>query len=377
MRQKKLKKRIIACLTLSILLLSCTSYAHAANDMSQKTISPNKMQEWDNGALVTSKTNGEGKDFSLSVAADTSGLVKGNYTVYMFSLMDRSPQDYDGMRFHFKNGERSPLKINLVFNVDSDTSVSLTDDSFVILEADSQGINESVAPGYGTLTIPAGFDGTIYVPFSQLYTAHGKQVSLTKIQSWGITSVMTQDQTIHYSMGNIALLENSVSAMKDSYYFITVSGSDKIESPTAGSVLDSYQAKVRNLKGHKVKKKMRFYLEQNVKGASISEDGTLEVTSACKAKEIRVCAKTENSINAGVFTTAMVRGRASETVPNPAAMQNIESPVYAMLGRSINRIRIVAAVVALCLSVLFMYWFSTSNTNYMTIKKKLYEILKR
>lgn len=376
-RQKERKKRMIVCLSLSILLLSCTSYAHAVTDTSEKIITPNKMSEWDNGALVTSKTSGKEKNFSLSVGADTSGLAEGNYTIYMYNLMDRSVRDYDGIRFHFTNREDSALKINLIFTVDSHTSVSLTDSSFAILESDNQRMNESVFPQYGTLSVPAGFEGTIYVPFSQLHTSHGKNVSLTEIQSWGITTVMAQDQTIHYSVGDIALLEDSVSSMKDRYYFITVSGSNKIEVPSAGSSLNSYRAKVKNLKGHTVKKKIRFYLDQNVKGVSISNDGTLEVTSACKAKEIRVCAKTKNSTNSGVFTTTIVSGGAANAVPNPSDMQELGGPVFTILEQLVNRIRIVAVAIALCLTVLFSYWFSTSNTNYDAVKKKLYDIFRR
>jgi len=375
-KRNKVRKRIIICLSVCFLLLSFLGNAYAVSSKSEETITPSQIKEWDDGANVTSESSGTGENFRVSVFADTNGLKEGYYSIYLFDNKVRSVRSYDGVRFNIKNDNNTELKINLTFTVNSKVSISLTDSSFAILESDNQNINETVAPAYGTISIPAKFDGTVYVPLSQLYTSDGERVTLTKIQSWGITTVMSQDQKIHYQIGNIAFLRESVASMKDSYYFITVSGNSTISIPHTGSVIENYNAQVKDFDNNSVDQNVTFSLAESIAGVSVSKNGKLEVGSDCVASEIKVCAKSENSINSGVFMITLQHNdtaAGSDEIPRASEVLNIMSPVYTQLSKSVTLIKFLSIAIALIIGAIFLNWFKDSNNNYNAIKRKLYK----
>ena len=373
---KKVRKRVILCLSVCFLLLSFPGNASAVTSESEETITPSEMKEWDNGANVTSESSGTGENFQVSVFADTNDLKEGYYSIYLFDNTVRTVKTYDGIRFNIKNDNSTELKINLTLTVNTDVSVSLTDSSFALLESDNQSIHETVAAAYGTISIPAKFDGTVYVPFSQLSTSDGERISLTKIQSLGITAVMSQGQTVHYVIGNIAFLRNSVTSMKDSYYFITVSGSSKITIPHTGSEIETYHAEVKDLDSNPVDQNVTFYLDESIAGVSISKDGKLEIESDCVASEIRVCAKTENSVDSGVLRISLQHSdtaAGAAAVPGVNEVHTIMLPVYTELNKSMQLIQILSIAIALIIGAVFLNWFKDSNENFYSIKRKLYK----
>lgn len=366
-------KRIFVCL-LTLLLLSAGT-VFAASSVSQKAITSYWLKVWNDGAKVTTTSSGVGANFKAGLEADTGGLKKGYYSVYLYDIGFRNLRAYDGISFHLKNEGGAALKINLTMTVDSKTSVAMNDSSYAILESAAQNIRETVVPSYGTLAVPAGFDGSVYIPFSRLYTAGGKSVPLTSIQSWGITAVMLQNQHIKYQIGNIELLSGSIASMKGSYYLISLSGSDSLTTPGIGSLIEFYHAKVKDLDGNPVGQSATFYLKKSVAGVSISKDGKLGVDSGCTASEVTVCAKLPNSVNSAELTVSLRHGTAAAVlngIPAVSAVPKITTSALTALKGYLNLFRFFAVMIAVLLAILFYKWFSEANENFARIKNKLY-----
>lgn len=364
---------LVICLSVFCAFLMLSGTASAVASDSKRVITPGEMKEWDNGAKVTCSGSGSGSNFRESMVADTSGLKKGYYSVFLYDVKARNLQSYDGFAFNLKNQNDSDLKINLTFTVNSKTSLTLSDSSYAILESSDQSISEAITPAYGTLSIPANFDGTVYIPLSKLCTSDGKTVSPAQIQSWGITSVMTENQQVKYQAGNFELLSGSIASMKASYYLFSLTGSSRIAVSNTGSVIEFYQAQVKDLDGNPVGQAATYSLKKAVSGVTISKDGRLEVDSDCTAPSVTVCSKLANSVDDGELTVSLQHGRtvAAAGIPRPSAVPKITTPAESKLNGFMNWIRFAAIVIAVFFGVIFYSWFSEAKSNYLKIKDKL------
>lgn len=375
---KKARKVITICLAVFFFSLPFYNTVYVNASQSPTVITPGKIQEWDNGAKVTKKSSGSGKNYKVSVKADTNGLSEDYYSVYLYDYTERSVRSCDGIRFYFKNKNQTDMKINLTLTVNSKVSVTMMDSSFAILESNNQSTKEVVLTSYGTITIPANFSGTIYVPFNQLSDSDGHKVTLEKIQSWGITVVMLKDQQIQYTFGNIAFLNNSMEAIKDQYRLITLTGISNIIIPHTGSIIENYRAKVKDLEGNPVKEKVTFSLKESIAGASITKDGKLEVKSTCVASEIIICAKAKNHVNYGSFKVSTERSSTAtgtiSTIPRAADVPKINSAFYRTLEESVILIRILVMILTIFFGAILLHWFSEAKANFVIIKNKLYKI---
>lgn len=372
---KKPGKLLIACLFSFFLLLSFHSTALAVSSQGQHIIIPDKLREWDNGAKVTAVSKGSRENYHVNVSANTNGLKKGYYSIYLYDISERNLDPYDGICFNFKNLTDADIKINLTLTINSQTSIAMTDSSYAILESADQNLKESVFPAYGTILIPARFDGTVYIPFSRLYTTKGKNILPEHIQSWGITAVMTQNEQIQYEFGNIKFLCESIASMKN-YNLITVSGKDQVAIPSNGSALTFYQSTVKDLNGNPLKKRAMFYLKKSSPGVTISKDGRLEVNSSCTAQKITICSKVANCVNWGELTVPLERKGITSAldngIPQPSNVQKITTTADVKINQSICWIQIIFGTIVLFLGAIFYEWFSEYSTNYTKIKNELY-----
>lgn len=373
-KHDKTGKRILICFSALFLILSLSGTAFAISGTVSQVISPGSMREWDNGAKVTKTHSGTGRDYRLSVQSDTSGLTKGYYSVYLYDLTSRAIRSDDGISFYFKNENDTAMKISLTMVVNSKTSVSLTDASYVLLESADRSLIESVAPSSGTVSIPADFEGTVYVPFSRLYTFDGLSVPLTRIQSWGITVVMTENQQLRFQLGDVTLLSGSLASMKGSYYLISMTGDNSVTVPNVGAATESFQVQAKDLDGNPVNEAPVFYLKSKTAGVTLSEDGTLQVTAGCEASGVTVCAKLPDSVN---FAQTEVTFKKISTggwagVPSPSSVEKLTLPIYTRLNHTAGLIRALAAVTVLILTVIFCRWLYEGQLSYRRIRDKLY-----
>jgi hypothetical protein len=374
---KKVKKLCILCFAEIFLLLFFQNTVFAVTSESQKVITPGNLKVWNDGANITKKSSGKGEDYQVAVLADTTDLEEEYYSVYIYDDTVRNIKSFDGISFDFKNENNVELKINFTLRINSKTNVSMTDASFAILESADDSVPEVIPITYGTISLPANFAGTIYIPFTQLYTLEGDGVSLSQIQSWGITTVMPKDQQIQFTIGNIAFLDGSVDCMKDSIYLITISGNNEITVPNTGSVIESYRVEAKDLESNIVDDDTTFYLKEGIEGVTISKNGELEIANNCVASEITIYANTQNSLNNGKTILTLKRVSAAVAaagVPKAEDVKKITSTTYNKLTKSVTLIQIIAVVIALIISAIFSTWFTEAKKNYILIKSKLYKI---
>lgn len=341
---------------------------------SQHVISPGDMKVWNNGAKVTKTYSGQGTNYQISVQASTDGLSKGYYSVYLYDLTARDLTSDDGISFDFQNRSSTDLKINLTFTVNSSTTVSMTDASYAVLESTDHSLEEIVSPSYGTISIPSNFNGTIYVPLSKLYTLDGTSVPLTKIQSWGITAVMTENEQMHYQIGNIQFLNGSMDAMRSKYYQISLSGNDAVTIPRLGSTMEIYQAHIKDMDGNAVTQNPTYYLKENVPGVTLSADGELQVLSGCTASSVTIGTKLGDSVTFTQKTITLKRSTTagnSISIPRPSNVPKITKPVDAILNRYVGAIRITAGAIIAILIIIILKWFFDANHYFIKIREKL------
>lgn len=382
MRKQRKCKSIISWLLFFFIALVSGSLlqnpALAFASQLQNVISPGNMNVWENGAKVTKTYSGEGSNYHISLRANTFGLSKRYYSVYLYDLTARNLASYDGIAFNFQNKSGAALKIDLTFTTNSGTSASISDGSYAILEKADHSLEESASPSYGTISIPANFDGSVYVPLSKLYTSDGKNVSIAKIQSWGVTAVMSENEQIEYQMGNIRFLGGSLAAMRDQYYQISLSGVDSISIPHFGSTIESYQAQIKDMDNNAVTQNPTFYLKNNVPGVTLSADGKLQISSDCTASSVTIGVKLGNSMTFSEKTIALKKSAAAKSgvgVPQPSIVPKITKPAYVTLNRWLGTIRIFAGVVLVVLIGIVFSWFFSANRHYIHIRKKLLEMI--
>lgn len=373
---KNAKKIVVLSLAWFFLFLLFQNTAFAAGSETEKAITPGKMKEWDDGVNVTQESSGKGKDYQMSVTADTSGLEEGYYSFYLYDYTTRSVKPNDGIRFNLKNESDTELKINLTITVNSKVNVTMADSSFAILESADQSMKEVVYLTYGTLSIPANFDGTVYVPFTQLYTEDGENIPLLQIQSWGITTNMSQEQQAQFTVGNICFLTKSIDSVKDSYFLFSTTGNSEITVPTTGTVMEIYQVEVKDIDGNHLDDDIIFSLEDNIAGAWISKDGKLEVGSDCVASEVTVCVKTNKSINSGKLKIKLEQVSAvvaASGIAKASDVKGITTLIYSKMNEYMKVIRVLLFILVLVFVFIFYEWFLESKNNYDSIKNKLFK----
>ena len=374
-KRSKVKMRFAAIAAALLLFICFQAPAFAVPSASQDVISLYKMSLWGNGAKVTTSASSQYTRYRMSVSASTKGLKKNYYSVYLYNQKERYIESYDGISFYFHNQNDTDMKINLNLSVSAETNVSMSDSSFAVLETADHTLREIVYPKYGTVAIPAHFSGTVYIPFSKLYTKDKKSVSLYHIQSWGITAVMSENQHIQYQFGDVAFLRGSAASMKSSYFFVSITGGDSLTIPKVGSMQTNFGTKIRDMNGNPVKRAVTYSLKDHMPGVSISKTGELELDSSCTAETITILAKPAGSANVGQLTVTLLHPgtAASLAVPETAVVPQLTLPVYALLNQYMNLIRIVAVFILLILSALVYQWFYKASTHNKKIKKELYQ----
>lgn len=375
------KTSIIFAIILCFIFISpIKSYATDTAKETSSFITPHMLKEWDDGAKVKKKVKGSGKNYTLSVTADTTGLSEGYYSVYYYDYGQRNIASYDGIQYHFSNPNAFELKINTTFTISKNKSVSLVDGSYVILTSDDKTVNKVEKTIYGTITIPSGFTGMVYLPFSQLHTSKGGEIALKSIMSWGITTVMAQEEQANYEISQIAFLHNSVANKKASYLVYSIDGISNINIPSVGSTLEAYQVSATDMLGNAVTDEIDFFLPESISGVSISADGKLEIQNNCVATSIVIGAKTKNSTNAGTFTITLnhlTAAAAKAGVPNAVDVPSIASAKIDFAVKWIVWIRVGAALILLAIAGILFSWMLVARAHYKEMKAKFYDSLKR
>lgn len=373
MKKKKLITLGILCCLISIFTYIPVS---AISSDAKTTAKPAEFSEWDNGVQVIKEIMNNTDRYTLKVNADTIGLADGYYSYFLYENKSRNLGGYDGISFEISNKNEIPLKMNVSMTPKSGTGLTLKDEGTLILESLDGNEGEVIQVSNGTFEIPARFNGVVYIPFNQLKNDDGKEVSINNIVTWGFTGVLEEGQEVKFEISNINFLKGSFLLQEEKYKNIHITGNDKIYLSSKGTIIENFKAEVKTLGGEAVNSDVTFFLENEVEGASISEDGWLEITSNCKETAITVCAKSSDSSGIGKFNVQLLKpesGNKTGYIPAASEIKSIMPSSYQFLIDKIVWARIILIVIALIFLSIFGSWLVKSRIKYLILKQEIYQ----
>lgn len=374
-----MKKKKLIVLTILYCLISVFTYipVFAISSDAKVTVKPDEFSEWDNGVEVIKEIINNTNGYTLKVNADTIGLADGYYSYFLYENKSRNLGGYDGVSFEINNKNEIPLKMNVSMTPKSGTGLTLKDEGILILESLNGNEGEVIQVSNGIFEIPAGFNGVVYIPFNQLKNDDGKEVSINNIATWGFTGVLEEEQEVKYEISNINFLKGSFPLQEEKYKNIHIAGNDKIYLSSKGTIIENFKAEVKTLEGEAVNSDVTFFLENAVEGASISEDGRLEIASDCKETAITVCAKSSDSFGIGKFNVQLLKPESENKtsyIPASSEIKSIMPPAYQFLIDKIVLARIVLIVIALIFLGIFGSWLVKLRIKYLILKKEIYQL---
>ncbi len=343
---------------------------------SEKAITLKKFSVWDNGVTIEQERAKETEKDEITINANTLNKEEGYYSVYLYENKVQNLSRYDAITFFLGNISGGPLQMNFSVTVNKETSAELRDGAKVILEEEESGEGKIISVTYGTFQIPSDFNGRVYIPFSELKNEDKEELSVGKVNSWGITLVMEQEQETMFAINDMKFLEDSYSQVKEQYVNINILGTNQIELADTGKVIKDYSGEATDLDGDPLNRTIEFSLAGNVKGASITNTGRLEVDSFCTAPELIIKARAGDSSNTQELAVQLVKGSEGEKevkIPGSEEVPGIMPFVYTFLIEHILLFRIVFIVIAYMLAAIIFTWLRYAIKEQKVIRQSLKE----
>lgn len=352
---------------------------YAVTGEGEQAVTIKKLSQWDNGVNITEEKV-EGSDDNLfTINADTLGNEKGYYAAYLYQNKAQNIGKYDAVAYYVNNTGSLPLQMNFSVTVNKNTSLELKDSSRIMLENMEGTEGELQTVSYGTFQIPTGFNGIVYIPFRELKNDKDETISINKINSFGVTLVMEEEQQQQFELGNFRFLSGSLDQVKNEYYEINILGTNQIVLSDTGTVMKNYQATVKNLDGEAVSKNVYFSLAEETEGVTLSTDGKLEIASTCKADQITISAKAEDSINAQKLTIELLRNEGgaatagSVGIPDSSKVPSVMPHSFRLLLAHITLIKAAIFFVSLVVAAIIFSWLSIVYKEYKNMVKLMNE----
>ena len=207
---------------------------------------------WEEGAMVDlrledSAASGHGKVMVVEMLSLSEGEQPNIGSV--FALLhgpDRHWQDGMGIRLWLDNGGGDDLFLSLNFKEQYNEFWATVHGSPVFLQPEGGRIQQRQIE-YGNIPIPAGFSGTITIPFTSFTvpdwnTANGNQeINLRTIESLGF-AVMAQDALpFSFAIDDIEVITETFDNV------LTITGLNYIYLPESGARLETYSATLTSL----------------------------------------------------------------------------------------------------------------------------------
>lgn len=367
MRLMKIRRKIITpiCIILVCFMNSMSVYGISNSDY--KDFTPINIEKIMDGGHVEIETE-ESSEYQLNVDMNTMGLGKGYYTAYLYENQHRDWSNYEAMSFYISNESDNSIRINMNIKRDDGTVFSPSENSNVLFKKDTSEMLEKIQPSFGTIELPQGFKGRIYMPFNSFKEkgANGKSAfnGITQISSWGIIATMSENGKERFSLSNFQLINKGSSI---GYYLnsdISIKGENIVEIPVAGESISEYKTNETN-------KNVKFELLDSIDGVSISDNGRLSVNPDVEAQNIRISAVLDDRfrqimdvqlIKSWTLSAREVDGT-TKSIPRPEEISNILSNNDKLMlsEKFLNSIRIIACIICAGFATLYWWWKREKN----------------
>ena len=313
--------------------------ALAAEGTDYKKIYPGNIYVEENEAKINYGFHKENN--SLDIKVDSRGLDKGYYTSNLYSKGNYNWNNFGMISFNLKNYSQGELKFNFSVVKKDGTYLSINEDKNILLKTDNQQVIEVLSPSYGTINIPAEFNGTIYIPFTSL-----KSDEFSQISSWGISVTTEENTEKNIVLSDFSLIPKSDSLISYGNMDFYIEGEDRVQIPVQGESIALYKTSVDN-------KKVNYKLAEDDEGVSINNEGRLTLNTSVKVEKIEIQAEYENLVvrkeiqlyKSWTLSAKEIDGT-SKSIPSQEEVKNLIKGIYPLImeERFINIIRIIFIV---------------------------------
>lgn len=210
----------------------------------------------------------------LHLSVSTEGQKEGQYPLSFFQDTKKDFKGYGGVVLSLVNEQAEELKMNMLLAPQKGGASVVADGEKVVLKEDE--IWQETTADLGSFTIPADFDGQVYLPFDIFEQAE----EIDGIYGLGFTFVLPEDDTAQVTLEAIQILPDADMQALD---WFEVNGADTVLRPTVGESIADYTTAFYNMAGTELKKNEAVTYEIQTEdgsapeGMSIDENGRLTV----------------------------------------------------------------------------------------------------
>lgn len=210
----------------------------------------------------------------LHLLVSTEGQKEGQYPLSFFQDTKKDFKGYGGVVLSLVNEQAEELKMNMLLAPQKGGASVVADGEKVVLKEDE--IWQETTADLGSFTIPADFDGQVYLPFDIFEQAE----EIDGIYGLGFTFVLPEDDTAQVTLEAIQILPDADMQALD---WFEVNGADTVLRPTVGESIADYTTAFYNMAGTELKKNEAVAYEIQTEdgsapeGMSIDENGRLTV----------------------------------------------------------------------------------------------------
>jgi hypothetical protein len=354
-----------------LLILNTGITAKAVEEGSITRLAPNNIKNTSNGANVRYDLRKDNNKYILSVNVNSKNLKKGYYTSNIYNEMYMNLDSYGMISFDIDNQSNDELRINFIIKQIDGTFLSVSNDKNVLIKKENSDLLEVVTPSYGTISIPKGFKGSIYVPFNSLgkegQDKQDKVYNISKILYWGIAQTTAENKEQNFSLSDFKLIEYNSKINQYGNLNFSIQGENQVQIPVVGESISQYKAEIDDSNGKVNGDKISYKIETSKKGVSISKDGLLKVETGIKPEKIKIDAiindnniyvsKEINLYKSWTLNAKEVDGT-SKSIPKTKEVKRLIGSRYEFIlsDKFMNCIRIFVVTLT-CLSIgLFIFW---------------------
>lgn len=203
--------------------------------------------------------------------------------------------DGAGIYVELENLDETDFYLNFNLSTEKVTDIQLVDSALVFMKTENDTEYNAFAVINGTITIPSGFKGALYIPFysmSSETTGNTPTNSMiASIVSFGITVLTEMDVEQAIKLEALGVLTEDQAEIFPDVEGIRISGPSELTIPAMGESIGDYYVQEQEEKVSVIYEAM-FEGE----GISISEEGRLTLTSKAEDQKIEITMTTNDNI---------------------------------------------------------------------------------
>ncbi|PJI06708.1 MULTISPECIES: hypothetical protein [Clostridium] len=365
-------KKILLLFFIIILILPYHFIAKA--DATSGILISDNMRQMSNGSTVQYNTNSINGNYNLTAKITSKGLKKGYYSTIFYNALNNNMFNYGIVSFDIHNNSNSQLNINFMINKQDGTSLSIANDSYVLLKESSSALIKKLSPSNGSIVISKGFNGTVLIPLNALkqnQIQNTNQNTTSMIASlpswWGILITSKENEKKDFTLSNFNLINADNKIQEIENLNVNFNGDTRVQIPVVGESIAKYSANIHDSNGNIVNQKITYKIDTPKKGISIDSNGMLKIKQNVSPQPIRIDAVIDNNL---AFESKEIQlykswtldakelDGTSKSIPQTYEVKKILGSTYKFLMSDyvMNIIRISAVISLLLFIKLYLYW---------------------